>query len=402
MVDVMINNYKERLDVLTQDAPVVSAIHASGEKLKWWPANYKWHRIWGKVNIGEAEPYCSLLYETVEAPQFLCTVETFEAKPVNYYSQQYSLPHKTLGWIQVSLFPCDMRLPTLQKVLNKTIDHRIIRYIPQKRCTLSGRQKAGEQEQFIKVFPDSRGRHIHEESLLIWQAVERGELDFGVAQPIKWEEETKSLWQGKVAGDPLTKKLKTEEGPSLAARIGKAAGSIPSSGLLPQQKYDEAVQFDRTHRYAHDLCARFPHFKSRVDNFLDALKTFHRKAEKKDLKPLHGSPHVKQWLYTDAQLGLVDFDRVSMGHPELDAATFVAEIDYENPEKYPVEELNREFLEGYQSIAGSLDMNLFQAYRAHKHFAKAQKAAQAVRLGAEKRAERSLERAMHCLKENTL
>ncbi len=386
------------MDVLSQDTLAVSAIQESGHALKWWPANMNWQRIWGKINVGEAEPYCTLLFETVDDPQFLCTVETFEAKPVNYSSRQYSLPIKNLGWIRVSLFPCDMRLPTLQKVLSKTIAPKIFRYIPQKRCTLSGRPKAGEGEQFIKVFPDSRGRLIHEESLLIWQAMKRGELDFSVAQPIKWDEETKSLWQGKVAGDPLKKKLKTEEGPSLASRIGKAAGSIPPSGLLPQQKYDDEVQFQRTHRYAHDLCTRLPHFKSRVDNFFDALKALHGKAEGKDLKPIHGSPHVKQWLHTDAQLGLVDFDRVSMGHPELDAATFVAEVDYEDPKEYQVEELNQAFLEGYQSKAGALDMNLFQAYRAHKHFAKAHKAARAIHVDAEKRVERNLKRAMNCLR----
>lgn len=389
------------MDVLAGDIDAVSAILEAGEALQWWPSDVaRWRRIWGRVRIGGAEGYCTLLYETAEDPHYLCTVELLDARPETHPSHQYSVPHEALDWIRVSRFPSDMRLPTVQRVLNDTIDPRIVRYIPNKRCTLSGKRAAGEQERFIKVFPDSRGRVTHDESLLIWQAATAGDLDFDVARPIGWAEDTKALWQGKVACDPLKARLKTEQGPSLALRIGKAAGSIPPSRLLPQQTYDASAQFERTRRYANDLCARFPHLADDVNTFLDELGALHEKAGRRDMRPLHGSPHVKQWLYTDARLGLVDFDRVSMGHPELDAATFVADIDYEDPETYPVEELNGAFLEGYQSMAGSLDMDLFQACRAHKHFAKAVRAARAVRQQAGKRAKRNLRRAMLCLKQD--
>ena len=102
-------------------------------------------------------------------------------------------------------------------------------------------------------------------------------------------------------------------------------------------------------------------------------------------------------LLGTVQDSLVDFDRFSLGDPELDVATFISEMDFENPKRVPVEDINRAFRNGYETIAGPLDSRLLNAYRAHKRLAKALKAARAVRPDYERRPERNLRRALECL-----
>jgi hypothetical protein len=84
---------------------------------------------------------------------------------------------------------------------------------------------------------------------------------------------------------------------------------------------------------------------------------------------------MHQWLADGERLGLVDFDRFCLGDPELDAATFVAEIDCEDPATTPREVLGAAFLRGYADMAGPLEPDLLTAYLAHKRLAKAEKAA---------------------------
>ncbi|MFQ5554358.1 MAG: phosphotransferase family protein [Acidimicrobiia bacterium] len=387
------------MDLLAEDAIALSAVIAASERRPSWARRTRWRRIWAGLNLGRAQPWSTLVYETVDPPRLLCTVDVFEDPPNDEHPPALHTAHdRALGWLRVVPFPGDARLHTLPNVLERTTDPRVVRYVPRKRCTLSTRQDAEALPRFVKVFPDGRGAVLHDEGVAVWDAHQRGELDFDVAPPLRWEEETNSLWQGGVAGEPLRARLMTDSAPSLAARICAAAGSIAASSLTPRRTYDAAVQLERTSRQASDIRPRFPQLTGPVENLLGGVAELHLHAGGGPPRPLHGSPHVSQWLHTTDRLGLVDFDRVSMGDPELDAATFIAEIDYEDPTKYPVDALNTAFLDGYQSVAGRLDESLLRAYRAHRHFAKAHKAARAVRTGAERRTARNLRRAMACLR----
>ena len=116
---------------------------------------------------------------------------------------------------------------------------------------------------------------------------------------------------------------------------------------------------------------------------------------------MHGALHVAQWLATgESRLGLLDFDCFALGDRELDAGTFVADLDALNPERFPVETLREAFLDGYAAVAGALDLSLLEAYRTHKRLAKALKAARDVRPDGDRRAARRLRAALPGLEAN--
>jgi len=179
-------------------------------------------------------------------------------------------------------------------------------------------------------------------------------------------------------------------GSRIAECIGNAAASLTQSRLKPTLKFGGAEQLKRTTKYASELSRQMPDLANKLNRILDKLEKNHRLTDRPP-KPLHGAPHPHQWLISEQGLGLVDFDRVCVGDPELDAATFIAEMDFEDAEKIPVDEINGSFLEAYQKTAGSLDSCLLQTYRCHKHLAKALKAVRSIKSNGDCKARRYVE-----------
>lgn len=135
----------------------------------------------------------------------------------------------------------------------------------------------------------------------------------------------------------------------------------------------------RSTQYAKRIAGAFPHLRAPLDELLRRLALMHAGDTDDRLRPIHGAPHPHQWLIDGGRLGLVDFDGFALGPPELDVATFVAEMEYENPDRIPVADIITRFRRGYESIAGALDDTVLHAYIAHKRLAKAQRNARAVR-----------------------
>ena len=304
-----------------------------------------------------------------------------------------------LGIVEVTPFPADAALRGLVPVLQgQQAGYRVMRYRPGKRCTVRTEPVGRLDQRFVKFFADDQGAAIQADSLRLWSAAINGDLEFAVAEPDHWDPATRALWQCSVPGSPVAPILFGPQGGDLAYRMGRALGSIPQSSVKPTRTFDFEVQMERTRRYATALCKRLPSAKESIEDLVLQLGRLKPSGRRAPQNPIHGSPHMHQWLIDQDRLGLVDFDRMSIGDPELDAATFVAEMDYEDPTKVPVKELNREFLDGYQDAAGALDPDLLLSYRLQKHVAKALKAARAVRPDAPQRAMRNLRRASDQLK----
>ena len=388
---------QERLAFLANPEPLAGQLDHWGAERGWWSAGLPWKRAYGRVEYGH-QPWSTLVYEsslnqTGRQTQQLCMVEIFDAQPLYGASAQLCARHEVLGWVRLSRFPADPALPTLRQVLQNSAQAHIVRYRPGRRCTLKAQDPQDGAIRFAKVFPDQRGEWIHRDSEMLWQA--STELGFRVAPPGRWDSAKLTLWQGQIPGQPVRSKLYGLQGQTLAERIGRAAGTLVRSSLQPSARFDGRDQLKRSACYVRRLQEIDPALSVFTTELMQTLQEIHKDCADTQLKPIHGALHVHQWLDDGECLGLVDFDRFCLGDPENDAATFIAELDYENPAKVPVHQLSEAFLEGYQAIVGRLNQRLLQAYRAHKHLSKALKAARALRTDGLQRAERNLQRALH-------
>ncbi|MEZ4861138.1 MAG: phosphotransferase [Caldilineaceae bacterium] len=394
------DHYRNLLATLASDTIPLDVLAEVGQRYGWWQPQRVWQRTYGRFQLGD-EPLVTLIYETLDLPQQLCVINLYTAFPNAFALCQAVAHHDPLGWFCVTRFPYDPLLPTLPTALALPGQPKVLRYRPGKRCTIrfvGGSADAPNDgpipARFAKVFSDDRGAAIYRESQALWAASQAGVLDFAVARPISWQEGLQTLWQGAVPGAPVVDRLLSAEGPALAERLGRAAASLTHADLQPQQRTDGRKQQKRSTKYVERLCTFFPTLTPALEWLLDRLTAVHTESDPTRLRPIHGAPHPHQWLNDGTRLGLVDFDGFALGDPELDVATFMAEMDFEDWESAPVAAINARFQAGYEAVAGPLDERLLNAYRTHKRLSKALRNAYAVRADNDMRVERAVGQAL--------
>ena len=351
-----------------------------------------WVRTYGRFHP-DADPFGTLLFErpaTAHAPQSiaLVTVHTDADLRADVAAGWQSFGSVALC---VRFFPDDEAMPSIATVLASARAATVVRYRPLRRCTIRVEQPDGAR--YAKVFPDVTGARIHADALHLQAMAVRGELGFDVAAPVRWDEETRTLWQHAVPGVPAAPQLFGTDGAAMARRMGAAAASLVRSRVRPTERFDASAQINRTRRYAAELTRRVPALGDEIDRLLDRLGRLPAGATP-GLRPIHGAPHPHQWLVHEDRLGLVDFDRLALGDAEMDVATFLGELETEDELGAPLESLTGEFLDAYQSRAGRLDHHRLLWYRAHKRLAKALRSVRSLRVDGDARSARHVTRAI--------
>ncbi|MGI9333998.1 MAG: hypothetical protein ACR2RL_12685, partial [Gammaproteobacteria bacterium] len=260
---------------------VPPAIDEAGEQSGWWATGRAWSRTYERFDPG-ASPYCTMLYVARDDPWEACLVETFESRPPADDPLEWSVGAASLGWVRLSRFPRDPQLQTLRRVLDRAERYTVVRYRPHRRCTL---RIEAARHSFAKVFADARGKCIHAHAQALWQAAARGELGFDVAEPIAWDVETGSLWQGPVAGAPVKARLLAAGGEPLAQRLGLACASLTRATLQPATRFDARAQLERSARYAAELGARAPFLAGDARALLVRLRTLHCEVPAREPRP---------------------------------------------------------------------------------------------------------------------
>lgn len=194
----------------------------------------------------------------------------------------------------------------------------------------------------------------------LWAA--RHQLGFAVAEPLGYTDGV--LWLRAVPGAPVAFT------PALAREAGHALATLHRANLA----LDPAP--DRFAAAAAELIRIVPALGPRVEAILRTPLT------PGEPRPIHGAPHPPQWLHDGTRFGLVDFDRLALGDPEADVATF-AEAAAAEDDGEPVAEA---FIAG----AGPINAERLAGYRARRSILKALRAATALDPHGDERAARRL------------
>jgi hypothetical protein len=345
------------------------------------PCGDDWVRRYGRFEP-DREPFATLV---VERRGEMLRLDVFT-------SPAEGRRRSEAGWLRFSSFAADERLPTLPDVLRSPGRWTVMRYLPGRRCTLR-LDEPNQPPRFAKVYADDRGERADTAARRLWSAAD---LEFDLPEPDHWDACTRALWQHSLPGTPAIAELYGTNGAQMARRIGHANASLAQSSLELPGVFDADAQMRHSAATGAELSRRVPALGPAVDALLRAVSDVHA-AFNRPPKPIHGDPHAEQWLVTQHQrLGLLDFETCAMGDPELDAAVFLAELDFEDTLELPVERLEAAYLDGARARGLCLDPRLLQAYRAHKRLAKALRSARAIRPDGDARAEAHLRRALEC------
>jgi hypothetical protein len=190
----------------------------------------------------------------------------------------------------------------------------------------------------------------------------RDRLGFAVAEPLGHEHGV--LWLRAVPGEPVAFT------PELARAAGAALRTLHAAPLV----LDPAP--DRFAAPAATLVRHLPQLRADVERLLSVP------LEPGPPRPIHGAPHPPQWLHDGTRFGLIDFDRLALGDPEADVATFI--------EAAAAEDGGAAVASGFRAGYGPLDDQRLHAYRGRRRILKALRAATALRPDGDARAARRL------------
>jgi hypothetical protein len=354
--------YRTRLIALGDDEAILPAV---GGRLERDYARFHPHR----------QPFATLVLRDVREP--VLRLEAFDERPSGE-----GVVASEAGWLRVCAFASDPALPALPELLARPGRQAVVRYRPYRRCTV--RFGGG----YAKVFADRRGERLADEGRMLWAAGERGELGFAVPRPERYDPASRTLWQSRVPGRrPAPETLP-------ARRMGRALASLASADLGPRRVVTPTGQLARSARMGWCLVRAVPGAAAEVRELLGGLRRAGAASAHDRLVPVHGNPHPGQWLDGESGLGLVDFDGLALGEPELDAAAVVAALEFEDPTRVPVDRLRDDFLAGYHEGGGSLDVRPMAIHRAYRRLAKAARVAGSLRPDGDERARRHVRRAL--------
>jgi len=286
-------------------------------------------------------------------------------------------------------FADDPALVGLQDILDRYDSCQVLRYRPGKRITIAALDRL-HGPVIVKCVAHGV-MDIYNRLHDVWNV--QKEIGFAVGQPIVCYPALRSFVQRRLNGVPIEISDAAFDR-EMVRDLAGALRSLHDSTAVFGQRFGIAEQQRRSMRYAQVISARMPELTSLVDNLFGRLEELGRRLEERDHEPvpIHGSLYSHQWLRDGKDLALVDFDRAAMGYRELDMATFLAEFDYEPPTFGPA--VKRTFLAGFDDY----DSSALAFFRAHKHLAKAFKAAKVTQASAAlAKTRRNLGRALQLL-----
>ena len=382
--------YATRLAALRADEAFLPPVVRAAEQLAVAAGERRLQRDYARFHP-HREPYATVVLRDPGEAEPILRVEAYNGRPAAPGGTE-ALVASEAGWLRVTPFPSDPALAPLPALLARPGRHTVVRYRPYRRCTVRFDDARGSV--YAKVFADRRGERIGEDGARLWAAAERGELRFAVPRPERYDPAGRTLWQSCVAGRPVGPELKRRRGTALALRMGRALASLANAELAPRPRITVAAVLSRSTRVGRSLVRSVPDVERDVDELLARLRGAHWAVGGRPLAPVHGNPHAGQWVGDEARLGLVDFDGLALGQPELDAAAILAALEFEDPARVPVERLRDAILAGYREGGRALDGGLLAVYRAHRRLAKALRVASSLRPDGDARARRHVKRAL--------
>lgn len=176
----------------------------------------------------------------------------------------------------------------------------------------------------------------------------------------------------------------------VAGRLTAALAGLAIAPVRPGRIEGPPEQLARSRRAARRAVAAVPQLRGPLAAVLADLDRAHGALRPRPGVPVHGAPHMHQWLDDGGRLGLIDFDRFALGEPELDLATFLAELDGDGARLVPMADIEAAAVAGFEDNGVPLDPARLALYRAHKRLAKVTRTACSLRPDGDERAARYL------------
>lgn len=278
-------------------------------------------------------------------------------------------------------FPNDPKLPHLPEVIDplavkrhlpyaylpagldspasvREVQVEVVRYKPEVRCTTRYELLArlgAEPDRLVvygKTFGHSRAAEISRRIDSLWrQSAVRGGHQLRVARALGYSEAVKTVWQEGLPGTPLIRIINSHNYPDLLERA--AAGLVrfhraEVAGLPSKSLQDD---LEEVWAEAAEMAQAFPRQAIHLYALVLGLDRGLSSLEAHSPGLVHGDFLLKQLVLHEGQLGLCDFDNLSIADPIQDLANFVVDLHFQPFDSSLVAEMAATFLGSYAAEA---------------------------------------------------
>jgi thiamine kinase-like enzyme len=215
------------------------------------------------------------------------------------------------------------------------IAHAVIRYkightcIVQVRLQLQHGSTGKKQSTVLygKTYDNEDGAETYRNMRQLWEGEARTRGQLGVAQPVAYQAESKSLWVTALAGKTLSSYVMTQ--PKFLELLEQAAitvsalhrSPIACSGTITIAGLVAALQ-DAETTIGHAI----PSFSRTLQRIVKNLILQSQRFGTRPLVTLHHDLHLKNMYVRSGKVALIDLDNLCLGDPLYDIGRFIASI----------------------------------------------------------------------------
>lgn len=213
------------------------------------------------------------------------------------------------------------------------LTNEIVHYVAEHTCTvrvtLELRHATTSETRSVvlygKTYYNDEGAETYARMRQLWQS----EARLGMAQPLAYQAEIKTLWQAGLHGASLYE----QEGDgqrflALLKRAAVAVAALHQSPVSSSRRIGIADLFARFGEVERMVALSRPESLSKLRVLIDCLKRQSPQLSERPTATLHGDLHLKNFFVNDQEVALIDLDNVCLGDPLQELGSFVASLYY--------------------------------------------------------------------------
>ncbi len=208
---------------------------------------------------------------------------------------------------------------------------KMVKYAPHKRAIFRFRmlreESPAEINIFAKAYAGKRADAAFQIMQHLWKSPQRQSGEFIMPRPLCLDRKLRILWQGELAGEPLSKTFsRISNWPEIAAEIGWRLAALHSVSAEFPVELELSQQCRKIEKYAKNMRRAFPQFRQITGELVERLRKKARELDPEQIVTVHGSFKFGHIFLHDDGIGFIDFDGVCKGHPGEDLGRFAAYI----------------------------------------------------------------------------
>jgi tRNA A-37 threonylcarbamoyl transferase component Bud32 len=205
-----------------------------------------------------------------------------------------------------------------------------------------------------KTYDNEDGAETYRNMRRLWEGEARTRGQLGMAQPVAYQADSKSLWVRALAGKTLSAYTMTQ--PKFLALLEQAdvtvsalhrspvscSGTITTTGLVAALQDAETT-----------IGCAIPSFSGTLQRIVNNLILQSQRFGTRPLATLHHDLHLKNMYVRSGKVALIDLDNLCLGDPLYDIGRFIASIHayglMQNVPERRVRQINDVFVCAYRS-----------------------------------------------------